>query len=55
MTKGFFKEKLNDGEISYKVENGIIKTIVINNIIFNNLEVSLNEFSKEKLIEVGGF
>lgn len=53
MCKGIIKEMIKDNEISYEVVNSVIKKIVINNIMFDGLDVDVNEFDKEKLLGLG--
>lgn len=50
MCKGIIKEMIKDNEISYEVVNGVIKKIVINDIMFNGLDLEVNDFDKEKLL-----
>lgn len=53
MCKGIIKEIIKDNEISYEIINSVIKKIVINNIMFDGLDVDVNEFDKEKLLGLG--
>ncbi|MDY4127593.1 hypothetical protein [Peptostreptococcus porci] len=53
MCKGIIKEIIKDNEILYEVVNSVIKKIVINDIIFNGLDIDVNEFDKEKLLGLG--
>lgn len=53
MCKGIIKEMIKDNEISYEIVNSVIKKIVINNIMFDGLDVDVNEFDKEKLLGLG--
>lgn len=53
MCKGIIKEIIKDNEISYEIVNSVIKKIVINNIMFDGLDVDVNEFDKEKLLGLG--
>ncbi|MGL4450411.1 MAG: hypothetical protein ACRCTZ_04355 [Sarcina sp.] len=55
MCKGIFTERINDVEISYELLNGNIVGIVAAGIKFNNLNLNVNEFTKDKLIELLGF
>lgn len=53
MCKGIIKEIIKDNEISYEVVNSVIKKIVINETVFNGLDIEINEFDKEKLLGLG--
>lgn len=52
MCKGIVTEMINDVEISYELLNGNIMSMVAGSIRFNNLNLNVDEFTKDKLIEI---
>lgn len=52
MCKGIVTEMINDVEISYELLNGKIVNMVAGAIRFNNLNLNVDEFTKDKLIEI---